>query len=65
MNTEDFPKSANTWDSLGEALFKSGDTPHAVENYKKALETDPKYENAEAARKFLAEYEPTTKPNSN
>lgn len=65
MNTEDFPKSANTWDSLGEALFKSGDTPHAVENYKKALEADPKYENAEVARKFVAKYEPTTKPNPN
>jgi len=59
MNTEDFPKSANTWDSLGEALFKSGDVPHAVENYKKALEVDPKYENAEVARKFVAEHEPS------
>jgi imidazolonepropionase-like amidohydrolase len=59
MNTEDFPKSANTWDSLGEALFKSGDVPRAVENYKKALEVDPKYENAEVARKFVAEHEPS------
>jgi tetratricopeptide (TPR) repeat protein len=61
MNTEDFPKSANTWDSLGEALFDSGDTPHALENYKKALEADPKYENAEAARKFVVKYEPEKK----
>jgi tetratricopeptide (TPR) repeat protein len=61
MNTEDFPKSANTWDSLGEALFDSGDTPHALENYKKALEVDPKYENAEAARKFVVKYEPEKK----
>jgi tetratricopeptide (TPR) repeat protein len=59
MNTEDFPKSANTWDSLGEALFKSGDVPYAVENYKKALEVDPKYENAEVARRFVAEHEPS------
>jgi imidazolonepropionase-like amidohydrolase len=65
MNTEDFPKSANTWDSLGEALFKSGDTVQAVENYKKALETDPKYENAEFARKFVAKYEPAKNPSSN
>jgi imidazolonepropionase-like amidohydrolase/Tfp pilus assembly protein PilF len=64
MNTQDFPKSANTWDSLGEALFKSGDTPQAVENYKKALETDPKYENAETARKFIAKYETAKKQGS-
>ena len=59
MNTEDFAKSANTWDSLGEALFKSGDVPHAMESYKRALEVDPKYENAEVARKFVAEHTPT------
>jgi imidazolonepropionase-like amidohydrolase len=57
MNTGDFPKSANTWDSLGEALFKSGDVAHAVESYKKALDVDSKYENADAARKFVAEHE--------
>ena len=55
MNTEDFPKSANTYDSLGEAQFKAGDVPHAVENYRKALEVDPKYANAEAAEKFVKE----------
>jgi tetratricopeptide (TPR) repeat protein len=58
MNTEDFPKSSNTWDSLGEALFNSGDLPHALENYKKALEVDPKYPGAPGALKFLAEHEP-------
>jgi tetratricopeptide (TPR) repeat protein len=58
MNTEDFPKSANTWDSLGEALFNSGDLPQALENYKKALEVDPKYPGAPGALKFLAEHEP-------
>jgi imidazolonepropionase-like amidohydrolase len=58
MNTEDFPKSANTWDSLGEALFNSGDLPHALDNYRKALEVDPKYPGAPGALKFLAEHEP-------
>jgi tetratricopeptide (TPR) repeat protein len=57
LNTEDFPKSANTWDSLAEAEFKSGDTPHAAENYRKALAADPKYPNADFARKFLAEHD--------
>jgi imidazolonepropionase-like amidohydrolase len=56
MNAEDFPKSANAWDSLGEALFKSGDVTHAVENYRRALALDAHYGNAEAAQKFLAEH---------
>ena len=55
MNTEDFPKSANTYDSLAEAHFKADDLPHALENYRKALEVDPKYPNALAAEKFLKE----------
>ena len=61
MNTEDFPKSANTWDSLGEAQFKSGDVAHAWESYAKALEVDPQYPNAEVARKFLAEHQGVNK----
>jgi tetratricopeptide (TPR) repeat protein len=56
MNTEDFPKSANTFDSLAEALFKSGDVAQARESYSKALELDPKYPNADFARKFVAEH---------
>ncbi|HWX94259.1 MAG TPA: amidohydrolase family protein [Terriglobales bacterium] len=56
MNTEDFPRSANTYDSLGEALFKSGDVEQARQSYAKALEVDPKYPNADFARKFLAEH---------
>jgi predicted Zn-dependent protease len=56
MNTEDFPKSPNTYDSLAEALFKSGDAAQASASYAKALEADPKYVNAEFARKFVAEH---------
>ena len=56
MNTEDFPKSANTYDSLAEALFKSGDAAEASASYAKALEMDPNYVNAEFARKFIAEH---------
>jgi imidazolonepropionase-like amidohydrolase len=55
LNTEDFPKSANAYDSLADAQFQSGDLPHALENYRKALAVDPKYPNANAAAKFLAE----------
>jgi imidazolonepropionase-like amidohydrolase len=56
MNTEDFPKSANTYDSLAEALAKSGDIAEASAMYAKALEVDPKYVNAEFAQKFLAKH---------
>jgi CubicO group peptidase (beta-lactamase class C family) len=41
LNTEDFPKSANVWDSLGEAYMVKGDKPKSIENYKKALELNP------------------------
>jgi imidazolonepropionase-like amidohydrolase len=56
MNTEDFPRSANCYDSYAEALFNSGKVPDAVANYKKALDVDSKYPNAEFATKFVAEH---------
>lgn len=40
-NTEDFSKSANVWDSLGEAYMVKGDKQKSIENYKKALELNP------------------------
>jgi imidazolonepropionase-like amidohydrolase len=56
MNTEDFPNSANTYDSLAEALDKSGDIKLAAAMYAKALKVDPTYVNAEFAKKFVAEH---------
>ena len=56
FNAEEFPKSANVWDSLADAYFHSGDIPNAVENYKKALQIDSSYSNAEEARKFIASH---------
>jgi CubicO group peptidase (beta-lactamase class C family) len=47
LNTEDFPASANTWDSLGEAYMVKGDKKLAIEYYKKSLELNP--ENKAAA----------------
>ncbi|HET9698299.1 MAG TPA: amidohydrolase family protein, partial [Terriglobales bacterium] len=56
LNTEMYPKSANTFDSLGEAQFKLGDTAKAVASYRRALEADSAYPNADFAKKFIAEH---------
>ncbi len=41
INTARFPKSANAWDSRGEAYFTKGDTKNAIASFKKALSLDP------------------------
>jgi tetratricopeptide (TPR) repeat protein len=41
MNTERYPKSANTWDSLGEAYALKGDSKNAIKNFRKALGMNP------------------------
>ncbi len=41
LNVAAFPESANTYDSLGEAYWISGDRAQALTNYRKALELDP------------------------
>ena len=53
LNVETYPKSANTYDSLAEAYTANGNMKLAIENYKKALEVDPKYPNAGFAVEFL------------
>lgn len=41
LNTQKNPKSANCWDSLGEAYAKKGDKKNAVASYKKSLSLNP------------------------
>jgi CubicO group peptidase (beta-lactamase class C family) len=53
LNTEDFPKSANVWDSLGEAYMVKGDKRKSIENYKKSLELNPENKNAADQIKLL------------
>ena len=53
LNTELFPDSANTWDSLGEACWKAGKKDNAVECYKKAIALDPNGGVGENARRML------------
>ncbi|MNR32397.1 Tetratricopeptide repeat protein [compost metagenome] len=45
LNTEAFPQSGNTYDSLGEAYLKNGDKKLAIENYEKSIALDPANEN--------------------
>ncbi|MDQ3042871.1 MAG: serine hydrolase [Acidobacteriota bacterium] len=46
LNVEMFPKSANPYDSLGEAYLADNQKELAIANYKKAVELDPKNTNA-------------------
>lgn len=41
LNVEMFPKSANPYDSLGEAYLKDNQKEQALANYKKAVELNP------------------------
>ena len=57
LNVKAHPHSADAYDSLAEALDKSGDIKLAAAMYARALEVDPKYVNAEFAKKFVAEHD--------
>ena len=46
LNTEAYPASGNTWDSLGEAYMDDGDKPNAIANYRKSLAVNPASRNA-------------------
>jgi len=48
LNVDLFPKSANVWDSLGEAYMENGETEVAIQNYLKSLELNPDSKNAQA-----------------
>jgi CubicO group peptidase (beta-lactamase class C family) len=58
LNVEAFPRSANTYDSLGEAYMLNGNTDLAVKNYKKSLELNPKNDNAQKMLKRLENQQP-------
>ncbi|HOY20280.1 MAG TPA: serine hydrolase, partial [Haliscomenobacter sp.] len=46
INVTEYPKSANAYDSYGEALMNDGQKEAAIENYKKSLELNPGNTNA-------------------
>ncbi len=53
LNTEFYPRSGNTWDSLAETYLRLGNEGLARETYAKALEVQPDYPNAKAARAIV------------
>jgi tetratricopeptide (TPR) repeat protein len=53
LNTERHPKSANTWDSLGEAYATKGDKANAIKCFKKSLSLNPPANVKANSEKFL------------
>ena len=56
LNTQRYPKSANTWDSLGEAYATKGDKKNAIVNFKKTLSMNPPANVKANSEKFLHQY---------
>jgi hypothetical protein len=53
LNTELYPDSWNTWDSLGECRYRARDLPGAVQSYERSLELNPDNSNAAAMLESL------------
>jgi tetratricopeptide (TPR) repeat protein len=53
LNTKRFPKSANCFDSLGEAFVTKGDKKNAILNFKKSLSMNPPDNVRANSEKFL------------
>jgi tetratricopeptide (TPR) repeat protein len=53
LNTVKFPKSANAWDSLGEAYANKGDKKNAIASFKKSLSLNPAPNVKANSEKFL------------
>ena len=54
-NVQEYPKSGNVYDSLGEAYTKAGQKELAIQNYEMSLQLDPKNQNAIDRLKKLKE----------
>jgi hypothetical protein len=56
LNTERHPKSANAWDSLGEAYATKGDKSNAIRNFKKSLTLNPPANVKANSEKYLKQF---------
>src|ERR1051325_1556704 len=54
LNVALYPHAANTYDSLAEAQDANGDVAGALASYRRALEVNPRYANAEFAAEYIA-----------
>ncbi|HVP49145.1 MAG TPA: tetratricopeptide repeat protein [Bryobacteraceae bacterium] len=54
-NVEEYPKSANVYDSLAEAYMKAGQNDLAIQNYEMSVQLDPKNQHAADTLKKLKE----------
>lgn len=61
LNAEEFPQSANVWDSLAEAYVKAGDLKKGQENYEKSLQLDPTNQHAKEELAKIRETGPPPK----
>jgi CubicO group peptidase (beta-lactamase class C family) len=55
MNVQEYPKSWNSYDSLGEAYMKAGQKELAIENYTKSIKMNPGNKNGAEMLKKLKE----------
>jgi hypothetical protein len=55
LNVDQFPKSSNVYDSLGEGYMNDGNTKMAIKNYEKSLKLNPDNENAKKMLEKLKE----------
>lgn len=55
LNVEDYPQSANTWDSLGEAYMVDGNKDLAIKSYQRSIDLNPKNTNGYEKLKKLQE----------
>ncbi len=56
VNTDRHPKSANAFDSLGEAYATKGDKANAIKNFKKSLSLNPPDNVRANSEKFLKQF---------
>jgi tetratricopeptide (TPR) repeat protein len=56
MNAKKHPKSANAWDSLGEAYATKGDKENAIKNFKKSLSLNPPAAVKANSEKYLKQF---------
>ncbi|MBK7381738.1 MAG: serine hydrolase [Flavobacteriales bacterium] len=55
LNMEEYPRSANVYDSFGDVLLANGDTAAALTNFKKTLAMDPAFAGLQEKIKGLEE----------